>query len=107
MNRKIIKQYNDSARKMRVFYYYSYFEACLQGRNEVSLLSRAADARSSTLCLSGAVIPFSPSSFVWGIRLPTFIIANRPCMSLSAELITEASQLDGQDVFSCLARGAM
>lgn len=92
---------------MVFYYYYSYFEACLQGRNEVSLLNRATDTRSSTLCLSGDVIPFSPSSFVWGIRLPTFIITNRPCLRLSAELITEASQLDGQDVFSCLAKGAM
>lgn len=113
MNRKIIKQYNDSVRKMRFFYYYSYFEACLQGRNEVRLLNRAADARSSTLCILGDVILFPPSSFAWGIRLPGFIIANRPCLFLSgavywsAELITEAAQLDGQVVFPRLAKGAV
>lgn len=87
-------------------------ETCLQDRNEVSLLNRAVDARSSTLCISGDVIPFSPSSFVWGIRLPSFIITNRPCMRLSgavyqsAELITATAQLDGQVVFPCVAKGA-
>lgn len=99
MNRKIIKQYNDSARKMRsFFYYYSYFEAYLQGRNEVRLLNRAADALLPDPQL-GDVIPFPPRSFAWGIRLPSFISANRPCLFLSAaphwrpELITEGGAM--------------
>lgn len=47
----------------------------------------------------GDVIPFPPSSFAWGIRLPSFISANRPCLFLSAaphwrpELITEGGAM--------------
>lgn len=47
----------------------------------------------------GDVIPFPPRSFAWGIRLPSFISANRPCLFLSAaphwrpELITEGGAM--------------